>query len=264
MSVKLGEKRWKDAKELVEKNAIVIVPTAAFEQHGHHLPLDTDTRLVSFIAEEVCKRCEDFDFPVVTTPTVWTGFSPHHMRFEGSITLKMDTFNMLIQDICESLWHHGFRNIILLNGHGGNANLLKSMVANMTFSHNIRTVTASYWDFVREYIDDWRKSNLGGVNHGCEMETALMLYLSEKLVHKEYIKDDVWRPTTKYISNDLTYSGKVFTAFDFSEISDDGTIGAPSMASKERGEELFDLICKEIVNFIEDFRKWDWENIMKQ
>ncbi|WP_203333685.1 creatininase family protein [Planococcus beigongshangi] len=263
MTILLGEKRWEDAKELVESNAIVIVPTAAFEQHGNHLPLDTDMRLVTFIAEEVCKRCESLNSPVVITPTIWTGFSPHHMQFEGSITLKMDTFNAVIRDTCESLWHHGFRKIILLNGHGGNANLLKSVVADMTFSLSIRTVTASYWDFALEYINKWRKSNFGGINHGCEMETALMLYLSEKLVHKNLIKDNIWSPASKNISNDIANSGTVLTAFDFSEISEEGVIGEPSKASKERGQELFDYICNEIVNFIEDFEQWDWKEPLK-
>lgn len=260
MTIKLSEFTWLEAKQLVNNNGVIVVPTAAFEQHGHHLPLDTDTRLVSFVAEESCKLAKERGIPVAVLPTVWTGFSPHHMNFAGSITLSMNTFNTVIKEICESLWHHGFRKILLLNGHGGNGPLLKSLVADLHFSSGVRVAAASYWDYVIPFIKEWRETPPGGIFHACEMETSLVLHLSEELVKQEQVKKAPWFPKSKYLTGDLTVGGTVSTSFDFAEITEEGVAGDAKSATKEKGEELFNVITNSVAEFIEEFYHWDWNN----
>lgn len=259
MTVYLAELKWREAKELSESGSIVIVPVSAFEQHGHHLPLDTDQRLVTAVSERACQKAQDKKFPVVMTPAIWTGFSPHHMQFPGTITLKMETFQTVIRDVCESLWQHGFTKILLLNGHGGNANLLKSSVQNLRFQSRVRVVTASYWDFAIPFIQEWRKSDVGGINHACEMETSLMLYLAEHLVDITQCQKAIRESFSPYLGTDLTVGGTVTASFDLKEVSDYGVVGDPSVATKEAGAELFDYITDKIADFLEEFYQWDWE-----
>lgn len=261
MSIYLSELKWKEAEKHSKNGGIVVVPVSAFEQHGHHLPLDTDQRLVTHVTEKSCQRAHDRQVPVVMTPAIWTGFSPHHMEFTGTITLGMKTFLSVIQDVCKSLWEHGFRKILLLNGHGGNASLLKSSVQNLRFQNGIRAVTASYWDFAIPYIQSWRSSELGGINHGCEMETALMLYLAENLVDKNQCSNEMRESFSSYLGVDLVKGGTVTTSFDLKEVSNHGVVGDPSVATKESGEVLFDHITDKIADFLEEFYEWDWKRM---
>lgn len=261
VSIHLSAKKWKEAEKFADEGGIVVVPVAAFEQHGHHLPLDTDQRLVTYVAEKSCEKAQDKNIPVLVTPTIWTGFSPHHMNFAGTITLKMKTFLSLIEDVCNSLWSHGIRKILLLNGHGGNASLLRSSVQNLRFQYEIRAVTASYWDFAIPYIQSWRTSKIGGINHGCEMETSLMLHLSEHLVDKDKCSNEVRMAFSEYLGVDLTKGGTVTASFDLKELSNSGVVGDPSVATKESGEKLFEHITDKIAEFLEEFYTWDWNQI---
>ena len=261
MSIYLGDLKWKEAEQLSKDGGVVVVPVSALEQHGHHLPLDTDQRLVTSVTERSCQKAKSEKVPVVMTPAIWTGFSPHHMSFSGTITLEMDSFQAIIKDVCVSLWKHGFRKILLLNGHGGNAAILKAVVQHLRFDSKVRAVTASYWDFAIPFMKEWRKSDIGGINHACEMETALMLHLAEHLVNKDRCEKANWRPNSDYLTGDLTVGGVVSTAFDFKEVSEVGVVGDPSVATKEKGRVLFNEITERIARFLKEFYEWNWEEI---
>lgn len=261
MTVHLGEMTWREAEELVRKEAIVVVPVGAFEQHGHHLPLDTDQRLVTKVTEGAVGKAQENQVPCVMTSTIWTGFSPHHMQFPGSVTLSLETLQHVLEEVCLGLWQHGFRKIFIVNGHGGNMAVIKGVTQNLMFKHGVRTVNASYWDFVISYMKEWRKSEPGGIDHACEMETALMLHLNEELVDQNELQEQNWFPKSKYLSGDLTIGGVVGTAFDFKEITEYGVAGDPSAASKDSGKQLYEKITGEISEFLKEFKRWDWDQI---
>jgi creatinine amidohydrolase len=192
------------------------------------------------------------------------GISPHHMSFPGTITLKTTTFALVLKEVCQCLWQHGFRKILLLNGHGGNMNPVRSVAADLYFEDNIRVVSVSYWDFVISYVREWRKSSPGGINHACEMETALMLYLAGELVKKDQINDSKWVPSSKYLTGDLTIPGVVATPFKIDELNPEGVVGAPSAATAEKGKELFIAVTEKVAEFIREFYQWDWVELAKQ
>lgn len=261
MSEILGENTWLQAKEIAEKDAIVVVPVGAFEQHGKHLPLDTDMRLVTEVANHSARIVKERGVPIVVTPPVWTAFSPHHMDFAGTITLSMSSFISVIQDICRCLHRHGYKKIFLLNGHGGNTNIIRAVIQSLYLEENIRVASASYWDFVMGFIKEWRTSSPGGIDHACEMETALMLYLFPQLVKKDEIKDARWFPNNDYLTGDLTIGGVVTTSFNLAEISPTGVAGSPEAGTAQKGQELFEEIILKLVNFLQSFNSWDWNQI---
>ncbi len=260
MTIQYTALSWPQLEEAVAKDAIVIVPVGATEQHGHHLPLEVDWRLVSTVAEAAAERAAARGRRVLVTPSVWTGYSPHHMQFSGSITLSLQTFLAVVGDIVRSLHQHGFRRILLLNGHGGNSNLLRSLVQDLRFRDQIRAATASYWDFALNDIQRWRHSAPGGINHACEMETSLMLTVMPQFVDMSKARDATLSTGSHYLSPDLAVGGAVTVARTFAELTPDGVVGNPAAADAERGKQLLDTMIELVAEFLDVFAKWSWDD----
>jgi creatinine amidohydrolase len=142
----------------------VIVPTGSTEQHGPHLPLDTDSFLCTQVAEAAALRANATG-PVVVTPTVWLGSSMHHMNFAGTLTAAAATFGHSVREICGSLARHGFKRQLVLNGHGGNSALLAEAVRHVGFHERIRIATLDYWALARDAAEEVRESPPGGMGH---------------------------------------------------------------------------------------------------
>ena len=144
---------------------------------------------------------------------------------------------------------------MILNGHGGNANLLKNLVQTLRYDHGVSVVFASYWDFALQELAAWRESEPGGIMHACEMETALMLASRPDLVKME-LAEDHFLNRSKYFAADLLSGGPVSAAASFKELSPNGVIGAPTLATRERGEKLMDTMISAVSAFAEDFAGW--------
>ncbi|UCH27593.1 MAG: creatininase family protein, partial [Trueperaceae bacterium] len=151
---------------------------------------------------------------------------------------------------------HGFQKILFLNGHGGNANLLRSSVQQLRFEYDIDMVAASYWDFAITEIGEWRRSEVGGINHACEMETSLMLALAQDHVQLDKA-EDLYLERATYLPADLTAGGPVTRAATFRELSPHGAIGAPTLASKERGEALLETLTDRVATFLTELAGWE-------
>lgn len=234
---------------MVEQDPVVIVPTGSIEQHGPHLPLMVDSLLAYRVSELAAQEASRSGVGVLVTPTVWTGYSPHHMDFPGSITLSSSTFMAVLTDVAMSLHHHGFRRILFLNGHGGNSNLVRSAVQSLRFEHGVSAAAANYWDLAVNQINAWRESPVGGIHHACEFETSMVLALRNDLVRQELISDHMPAPT-RFTSPDLTMGGPVSVATSFSTITKAGTLGAPSLATTERGAEILRTVVGEVAAFL--------------
>lgn len=259
MDVRMHTRTWQQVRDLVDEDAVVVVPIGATEQHGPHLPLETDFRMADTVAERAAERATEAGAPTVVTPPIWSGFSPHHMDFAGTISVRSSTLQALVRDVATSLWHHGFRKILVLNGHGGNANLLGAVTQALRFEDDVRIATASYWNFAANRIAEWRESGPGGIDHACEMEMSLMLHVRPDLAHSDQARDAAWFPKSRFLTGDLAIGAPVSVAWNLAELTEDGTLGDAAKGSAERGEELFDAIVAEIADFLIEFRSWDWD-----
>ena len=253
--VKLGEYTWPEVEALVARDPVVVIPVGAFEQHGHHLPLMVDELLAGGVSEAAALRAREAGTEVVVTPTVWTGYSPHHMDFSGSVTLDDETFSAVVSQVAQSLAAHGFRRIAIINGHGGNANLLKNLTQTLFYEHGIRAACAAYWDFALAELAEWRESEPGGIMHGCEMETSLMLALRPDLPQMDKAADH-FMERSGYFAADLLAGGPVAAAATFKELSPQGQIGAPTLATEERGKVLIEAMVAALADFLADFSNW--------
>jgi len=173
----------------VAADAVVVVPVGSMEQHGNHLPVNTDTNCCFRIAVAAAERVEDL--PVLVLPPVWVGYSPHHMTLEhgeGSITLSYLTFANLLSDIASSVYAHGFRKILLLNGHGGNKPLIESIRLKLWEEKRIPSVHGfTYWELpgVPELMRSISETDKGSIGHSGEFETSMQMFLQPALVDTE-------------------------------------------------------------------------------
>src|SRR3954465_7676961 len=99
------------------KDVPVVVPIAALEQHGRHLPVFTDSMLLGEVVRRAAERLGD---RVLWTPLFWLGNSHHHLEFAGTLSATPRTYLDTLGDLMENLIAHGFRRLVLINGHGGN------------------------------------------------------------------------------------------------------------------------------------------------
>jgi len=250
------EMTWPETKEAVAEGRVVMIPVGTTEQHGHHLPLSTDV----LCCYSVCKKvAENASRDAVVLPPIWYGFNEHHKDFPGTLWVDWHSFISYLIDIGTSVAHHGFKRIVFVNGHGSNTPFTQIAARKITNTTEAICAALNYWDFGQEAAKKVRESDWpGGMAHACELETSLLLYLAPNLVDMSKAKKDMSFQKSKYIYWDLQGGavGGTVAFMDFwSRMSKTGVIGDPTLATKEKGELIFNAIVEGLADFIREFRK---------
>ena len=227
--MKLAELHWPEVDKLEREKVVAVVPVGSMEQHGPHLPFQVDTFVSSRLAADLEKSMPE----ILLVPPIWTGVSAHHMDFPGSITLRAKVFIDVLHDICASLRHHGFRRIVLLNGHGGNRSSLEVLGQELFVEFGLTVNTLAYWDLVPDLVKSLKKSKSKGMGHSGELETSLMLYLAPHLVNQRDI------PKGALGAEEEGPTDGIKRYVNMKEHSAEGVIGMPSAASAETGAKLY-------------------------
>jgi creatinine amidohydrolase len=180
------------------------------------------------------------------------------MRFAGTVTLRAETMMALVEDVADSVVTHGFRRLLLLNGHGGNNALIDVLAAKLGHRHygRARIAALTYFQLARDAIAELRKSRTGGMGHACEFETAMMQHLRPELVEIARAETTYPDPGSPYLTTDLLGASAVRTYHDFGDLSPSGTLGDPSLASAEHGARFFEAVLSALVSFLDDFAAW--------
>lgn len=236
---------------LASDEAVVLVPTGAVEQHGNHLPVGTDAMIADAIAAAAADRAPN----AVALPVVKFGYSPHHGGVPGTVTLSSETYLGVIADVLGSLVDDGFEHIVVVNGHGGNRSLLKTAASDFRTDTGVSVAVVSYWDLIADVVEAERASAQGGISHGGEMETSLVLYLHEVLVgdrREDFVRDD----HDGRVRTDLFGSGSVYVPAHFDDLTETGLSGEPSAADPETGERLYEAAVDELVALVEEYSSW--------
>lgn len=244
---------WLELKEIVKKQPVVMVTVGSTEQHGHHLPLDTDNFLVRRLCEEAASRIPG---EVLLMPHVPYGFEDHHMDFPGSISISAKHLFSFVLDIAKSIAHHGFERILIANGHGSNVPIL-DLVARHTILETEALCGVFMWtDLVKDIVSEIRESAPhGGMAHAGELETSLYLYLAKKKVHMEKAQVDLNLPTSKYTWLDLIEGSPLHLMDWWSRHSRMGVLGDPTVASADKGKRVFDVSVERIIDLVRDFKR---------
>lgn len=222
----LANLSWEQCAEYLARDNRIILPIGATEQHGRHLGLGTDY----LIADDLARRIGE-ETNTLVAPTLSYGMSHFHLEFTGTISLSPTTLSAALQDIFQSLYRHGFRRVLVVNGHGGNHPALQS-AANIVQNQlpDLRVKFFEWWldSAVTRIVDETLGAQQG--THASNHETAFMLAVAPQGVHPERIakRDAPVIPAREFDS-----------PLRFREKFPDGVMGLdPSPATTELGERI--------------------------
>lgn len=204
--------------DLQNVSPILIVPVGSFEQHGPHLPLDTDTRIAVAVVEEVAQRHRDLS--LVVAPAIAYSASDEHAGFAGTLSTGTEAFTASAIALARSArWARG---IIFANGHGGNADALRTIT---------ETLTA---DGIAHHI--WSPPFVDGDDaHAGETETSLMMHISPEAVRVDVLPKGNTTDVKELLPT-MRESGVI-------AVSQNGVLGDATQASKTLGAEIFERYC---------------------
>ena len=224
----------------------VVIPVAALEQHGYHLPVFTDSILLGEIIRRVEPR---FASRILFAPLMWLGNSDHHLDFPGTLSASPRVYLDLLNGLAENFLQHGFRRIIFLNGHGGNDVPGRQAVFELRQRHRTRAdlllLFATYWSLGDRAFSGCIQDEMG---HACEWETSMMLRIDPSLVGDISAAEPV-EPGRPFLPAARGWITK--------DRSQPGHIGHPQAASAEKGETLLSRFTDDTCALLERVTSWD-------
>jgi creatinine amidohydrolase len=242
---------WPEVRRAAEGDRVCLIPVATLEDHGPHLPIDTDLRLTS----EICRRAaEAAPEEIVLLPAIPHGYSPHHMDFPGPITIGWDTFTRYCKDVGTSLARHGFHRMLFLNGHGSNQNLVETAARLVCVEHPDVLAAASFYlagKRAAETVERVRDSERGGMAHACELETSIYLAIDPDAVDMDKAVDELGYPAGEYAYMDWS-DGPLKLMPWWSSFSVTGVQGRATLATAAKGAALLDAAVEEVVGFVRE------------
>jgi creatinine amidohydrolase len=246
--MQLTDLTW-PAVQALARDTPVVFPVAALEQHGHHLPLFTDSLLLGEVVRRAAARVGD---RVLFAPLQWLGNSDHHLDFPGTLSAPPRVYLDLLGGLLENFIAHGFRRLVIVNGHGGNDVPGKQAVFEVRQRHRNRgdllLLFATYWLLggdPRKTDPSIQQARMG---HACEWETSMMLRLAPHLV------GDLSAVEPVEFGNPFEPASRGWITRDRST---PGHIGDPRAAAAEKGEALFRTFADDVAGFLERVVAWD-------
>jgi creatinine amidohydrolase len=248
MEVEWRKLRADELRDAAKQGAIVILPIGAIEQHGPHLPVETDTLIGEAIALGTARRLTERGERALVLPVMWTSLSEYHMSFGGTITLGLPAFQAVIEDICRSLQRHGFKRIVLSNWHGGNDNALCTITDDLTTRLQLPIILFNYFPVAAKVVAPLLTTQ-SDIYHACEAETALMLTLRPELVALDRIPPRFDPPPSG--------EPKLYRWRSFSVLTESGVMGNPMAGTAEQGQKILDAITVALAEKLADTTMWN-------
>jgi creatinine amidohydrolase len=251
---------WPEVQEAIDRGVdAVLIPIGSTEQHGHHLPLDTDCFIARSLCARAAERGEAEGVELLVAPTLNVTLSWYHMQFPGSLRLATTTFFQVFREVCDSLAHHGFEHLVAVNGHGGNIAALTVAVNNYFETTGRRVFLVQWWDLAADVLAEIE----GPMIHAEEAETSIALALGQRVLPERATRDAYDRgravkeaglPWTSLGKYGMTHKGPgVIVPMDMlRDISASGVVGDATRASRETGERIVDALVPRIVQVCKD------------
>jgi len=236
-------------------NAIALLPLGAVEQHGPHLPVGTDTHIVTALAADVERLLPEL---LLLCPTLAFGASHHHLAFGGTISLRPQRYTQLLVDLVDSLLQSGFRRIVLLNGHGGNITPARQALAELALAAPSANIAlATYWEMAGSVFAGDAPMESPALSHACEYETSLMLHLQPHLVDMHRTERSRAASATDWVGweDEVAYRG-VSLSRRTEQVSSNGSSGEPQRGTAAKGDHLYRHALDAIESFLRSFHSW--------
>jgi len=241
---------WEEMNEAIGMQKLVILPTGSTEQHGRHLPLDVDVFLTETVCLEVGKRAPD---RVLVLPPVAYGLNMHHIDFPGTIHIEPETFIAFCLNITKSVAYHGFKKILIVNGHGSNGPLVNLVARKTVLATESLCASTSYFPFAMEAFKKVKDTQV--IAHSDEFETSLYLHLAPERVRKEKAAADN-DVMGKHMSSDSTSNYPVRFSDFWGRWTKTGVHGDPTTATAEKGKIIFEASVSGLIEVVDEWRAW--------
>jgi creatinine amidohydrolase len=235
----LADQAWPDAG--ATDASVALLPVGSTEQHGPHAPLGTDWLTAAAVAEA---GADAADRPVVVAPTIPVGVAEEHRDFAGTLWVSPDTFRAYVRETVESLAHHGWDRVVVVNGHGGNVDALREVCARISRDGAAYAVAFTWFDAV-----DPAAAGLPGdaaMGHAGPVETSLLGHLHPDLVRQERFADAAAAGADRWGE----WVAGVNLAHDSAAFSENGAVGDPGMSDTAAGEALLDQAAEALATLL--------------
>jgi creatinine amidohydrolase/Fe(II)-dependent formamide hydrolase-like protein len=253
----LGELTWPEAKQRLQQTDLALLPVGAVEQHGPHLPLDVDAWDADYLARRVAEGCSK-PRPLVL-PLVPYGVSYHHEDFSGTLSISPETLASVVYEIGLDVARQGITKLVIINGHGGNVPTLQFAAQKINRDAHIFTCvdTGDTSD-----ADVARLTETPNDVHAGEIETSTALATRPELVQMERARKLVPRFSSQYL--EFSSARGVQWYARTARISASGVLGDPTKASREKGERIWEIQIRNLVEFIETLKGMSLDEIYER
>lgn len=250
---------WPEIDEAARHKKVILLPVGSTEQHGPHLPLDVDNVIATRICLEAGQRIAE---KVLVAPSISYGYNIHALDYPGTVHVGHQAYIEFCLGVCKSFAYHGFKRIIIVNGHGGNSGLLEFVGRRANLETDALVASFMWWNLLRvdpNFISSFRESIFpGGAGHAGEIETSVYLHLAGDKVQMDKAKDYIaWynrQDTKSFTWGDAFGSGPVTLAEWASTFLEDGTFGQATLATAEKGRCIFEEAVARLVQFVGEFQ----------
>lgn len=251
---------WEEVQARIDAGVdAVLLPIGTTEQHGPHMPLDTDCFIARALCERAAAQAGSEGTSLLVAPTLNVTLSWYHMQFPGSMRLQTTTFLQVFREVCDSLVHHGLERIVAVNGHGGNVAALTVAVNHYLETTGRRVFLAQWWDLAADVLQDVE----GPMIHAEEAETSLALALGQRVLMDRATRDAwdrgeavraaglAWTSLGQY---GMRHAGpKVVVPMDMlRDITASGVVGDATRARPETGERMLHVLVPRLVQVCKD------------
>lgn len=245
-----------DFDRIDREQTVIILPLAAIEQHGPHLPLDVDLRIGEGIMEAAV-ACSPEDLPFLILPAQAVGYSVEHSAFPGTLSCSPTGAIELWTSIAGQVAGLGFKRFILFNSHGGNSDLMRIAARELRVQHEALTIAASWYRMVdlAGYAD---AAELEHGIHGGLIETSVMLHLAPDSV--DMSKASAFTSYATELSRrhtHLTATGNVQFGWMAQDLNSLGAVGDASLASAEIGQAIVASAARALLELVEEAIAFD-------
>lgn len=259
MSYLFRDQSWTQIQENIDKNSLLILPVGTTEEHGPHLPVDTDARIAEAYGDALANAAKS-EMPLLLMDTIRYGYSMKIMKqWPGTIVVRSRVFMDMIFDICTSVLEMGFTKLVLLDCHGHHAGPLNTVSREICDETDKAIAIISPAKLSQEEFNKIRKSPQGGAIHADEWETSLILKISPEVVDMSKATNvDIMRYHSDFVAGD-NFTGKQRVTWStwYLQNSKTGVYGDPTVATAETGEIIMKAAVDNGVKFLREF--WNWK-----
>jgi creatinine amidohydrolase/Fe(II)-dependent formamide hydrolase-like protein len=238
---KINIQSWKQLEQFPKDKVFLMLPVSSLEQHGPHLPVGTDDLILEYILSGLIDNEKVYP-DILLLPAIHYGMSPEHMGYTGTFTMSAQTLCAIIEDIIQCMKVHGWKNLILINSHGGNTSLLHAMSQTWKYKYDIDTFHIDFWgakffNNASELIDTPVSLEV----HGGEIETSILMNILSQTVNTAELKN------MKDCNVGLS---SIRGSWKAEELSESGAIGGSTYGTSVKGKALIDYMFQNVIQKI--------------